>query len=322
MNQTFRGAALALVATLAAGAAPAQVQVYGLLDLSVGRSQAPGGDATNGVDSGRMTTSYLGFKGSEDLGSGLSASFTVEHFLRADTGAAGRFNADTFWARTASVGLGGRFGSVAVGRNTTSLFVQTLIFNAIGDSFGFSPSIRHAFTSGTVSGDSGWSDSVKYTSPKLGGATVTLHHALGEGDGGSNTGASVLYFGGPLAAGLAWQKVDKGAAVQDTSSWQLAGSYDLRAAKLYAQYGQVDNDSNGNAYDITGLGVSVPVGVGKALLQWGRISPDTGASRTTVTLGYDHQLSKRTDLYAMFMSDKLSGMGTGNNYGLGLRHRF
>lgn len=302
--------------------AQGNVQIYGLLDLSAGRTQAPGSTATNGVDSGKMTTSHLGFKGSEDLGDGLKATFAIEHFLRADTGSAGRFDADTFWARTANVGLSGGFGSVNLGRNTPSLFVQTLIFNAFGDSFGFSPSIRHYFTSGTTSGDTGWSDSVKYTSPKVGGATFTLHGAMGEGNGGRNVGASVLYFGGPMAAGLAWQKVEKGATVPDTTTWQLAGSYDFQVAKAFAQYGQVDNDSNGNGYKITGLGLAVPVGAGKALAQWGRINPDTGASRSTLTVGYDYFLSKRTDAYVAYMNDKISGQSAGNSYSVGIRHRF
>ena len=321
----LKAAACAVLLATTAGMAFAQsnVSMYGLIDLSANRTQAPGGVATKGIDSGKMTTSYFGIKGSEDLGGGLSASFTLEHFLRADTGAAGRFNGDTFWARNANVGLSGGFGSVALGRKTTSLFVQTLIFNPFGDSFGYSPSIRHYFTSGTTTGDTGWSDSVKYTSPRFGGATVTLHGAAGERDGGHNRGASVLYFGGALAGGLAWQKVEKGATVQDTTSWQLAGSYDFKTAKLFAQYGSVKNDSTGRSYDITGLGVSVPMlELGKVLLQWGQISPSTGAKRTTITAGYDYQLSKRTDLYGVYMSDKLSGLSTGSNYGVGIRHRF
>ena len=319
--------AAAACAALLAAALPAQAQsnvkTYGLLDLSAGRTQAPGGPATNGVDSGKMTTSYFGVQGDEDLGGGLKALFAIEHFLRADTGAAGRFDADTFWARNAYVGLGGNFGTVTLGRNTTSLFVQTLIFNPFGDSFGYSPSIRHYFTSGTTTGDTGWSDSIKYTSPHFGGATFSLHSALGEGNGGRNIGASVLYFAGPLAAGLAWQDVKKGATLDDTSSWQLAGSYDLQAAKLFAQYGSVKNDNSGKRYDIIELGVSVPVQtLGKVLLQWGQIDPSTGAKRTTVSVGYDYSLSKRTDVYGAYMSDKLSGLSAGNNYSVGVRHRF
>lgn len=326
VQATLRALAAGAIAALA-GAAQAQssVTLYGLLDLSAGRFQAPGAAASKGVESGSMTTSFFGLKGNEDLGGGLSAVFAIESFLRGDTGAAGRFNADTFWARSAYVGLAGSsLGTLTLGRNTTSLFVNTLLFNAFGDSFGFSPSIRHTFTSGTVTGDTGWSDSLKYTSPRFGGLSFTGHVAAndeGGGDNGRNGGVSALYFGGPFAAGFAYQKVRKG-TIDDTTSWQLGGSYALGTNKLFAQYAAVDNDTRGSEFKISGLGASIGFGAGAALLQWGRISPEAGADRTTFSLGYDHNLSKRTDLYAVFMSDKISGLDTGTSYAVGLRHRF
>jgi predicted porin len=321
-----------LAAALAAGAClcaalPASAQsslsLYGLVDLSVGSFQSPGGTSNKQVASGNMTTSYFGFKGSEDLGGGLMASFAIEGFTRTDTGSAGRFDADGFWARSSWVGLSTpSLGALNIGRNTTSLFVNTLLFNAFGDSFGFSPSIRHTFTSGTVTGDTGWSDSVKYSSPKFGGLSFTGHVAAGEANGGKNGGVSALYFGGPLALGFAWQSVAKGSTLANTKAWQLGGSYTLGDAKLFAQYGSGDNEATDNGWKITGLGTSVKFGAGSLLAQWGRLSPDTGADRTTFSLGYDYFLSKRTDLYAVYMSDKIDGLSSGTNYAVGIRHRF
>ena len=300
------------------------LSTYGLLDLSVGRSQAPGAAAVKAVESGKMTTSHLGFRGTEALADGWSAVFVLEHFLRTDTGAAGRFDGDVFWARNAFVGLSSNsLGAVHAGRITTSLFVNTLRFNPFGDSFGFSPNVRHFFASGTVSGDSAWSDSIRYTSPTFGGAAFTVHVAAGEGNGGRNAGLSGQYGSGPLALAAAWQKVEKGATVADTTTWQLSGAYDFKVVKVFAQYGEVDNDTTNNGYKIAELGASVPVGGhGNVLIQWGQIDPKTGAKRSTVSAGYGYHLSKRTDLYAIFMSDKLSGLSTGNSYGVGVRHRF
>ena len=329
MARRLRSRSLSAVCTAclpAAGGAQAQssVSLYGLVDLSVGRTKAPGGVATKGVNSGNMTTSFIGFRGSEDLGGGLSAVLAIESFMRSDTGSAGRFDGDPFWARTASVGLASAYGSLNLGRITTSLFVNTLVFNAFGDSFGHSPAIRHTFTSGTVTGDTGWSDSVKYASPSFGGLSFTLHAAANDEGAGSgrNKGASAMYFSGALGLGAAWQAVEKGATVDDTTAWQIGGSYDFKAVKLFAQHGSVDNDSTGNGYGITGLGAAVPIGAGKALLQWGRISPDTGADRKTFSLGYDHFLSERTDLYAVYMDDRIDGLPSGGNDGVGIRHRF
>lgn len=304
-------------------AAQSSLSLYGLVDVSVGRFQNPGADALGGVVSGNMTTSYYGMKGSEDLGGGLTASFALEGFMRSDTGASGRFNGDTYWARSSWVGLSSpKLGALNFGRNTTSLFVNTLLFNAFGDSFGFSPSIRHTFTSGTVTGDTGWSDSIRYSSPRFGGFSATAHGALGEANGGRNLGFSALYFGGPLALGAAWQSVAKGDTVDNTKAWQLGGSYVLGDVKLFAQVGSVDNEATDNGWDITGLGTSVKFGAGSLLAQWGRLNPEAGATRTTFSLGYDHFLSKRTDLYAVYMNDRLEGLSTGNTYAVGIRHRF
>jgi len=317
-------AGLAALAVCGAVHAQSSVSISGLIDLSAGRTQSPGGKAVKSVDSGQMSTSYIAFRGTEDLGDGLKAKFALDAFLRNDTGAAGRFDGDTFFARTSSVGLSGKFGDVNLGRITTGLFVNTLVFNAFGDSFGYSPSIRHYFTSGTTTGDTGWNDSVSYTTPSLSGLTVMAHAALAEANGGGrNTGLTGRYFGGPLALGLAWQKVEKGAAVADTTTWQLGASYDLKLVKLYGQFGNVDNKTTGVDYDITSLGATAPVGdLGVARLQWSGIDPSTGAKRKTLSAGYGYYLSKRTELYAAIMSDKIDGLSGATSYSLGVRHSY
>ncbi|RZJ06744.1 MAG: porin [Rubrivivax sp.] len=307
--------------------AQSSVTVYGLIDLSVGSSKAAGTTATiKSADSGKMSTSYYGLRGVEDLGGGLAATFNLEGFLRADIGASGRSATDTYWARAANVGLTSKdWGSLRLGRNTTTLFLATINFNAFGDSFGYSPSVRHIFTSNTVTGDSGWSDSVLYTTPNYSGFTASAFVAAGEGQGGRNVAASGTYVNGPLGGALVYQKVQKdgGATpVDDTSVWSANGSYDFGAVKLFAQYADASNDTKRIDYKITEIGAAIPIGLGKLLAQYGQIKPSAGASRKTVTVGYDYWMSKRTDLYAMAMSDKIAGQPKGNSFSLGMRHRF
>lgn len=314
---------------LTAGAAQAQssVTAFGLMDLSAGTSKAPGVNASvKNVDSGKMTTSYIGFRGSEDLGGGLSAIFQLESFLRADAGFNGRFTGDNFWARNALVGLTSKeLGTVKIGRNTTTLFVSALNFNAFGDSFGYSPTIRHIFSSNTVTGDSGWSDSVLYTTPNFSGFTGSAFVAAGEGSGGRNMAAAGTYVAGPLGASLVYQSVkkDNGAtAVDDTTVWMGSGSYDFGAVKLFAQYAKAKNDTRRIDYKISELGAAVPIGQGKLLMQYGQIKPSTGAGRKTWTVGYDYFFSKRTDLYLVGMSDRIDGLSAGSSVSVGVRHRF
>jgi len=322
---------IATAALLALGATAAQAQskvtLYGLIDVSAGSIKDVGGKAIKKVDSGAMSTSYIGFSGVEDLGDGWTAFFTLDSFLRADSGNNGRFNGDNFWARNAFVGLSSKsLGTVRAGRNTTPLFVATLLFNAFGDSFGYSPSIRHYFTAGTASGDSGWSDSVQYLSPNFSGFSAGAIVAAGEGAGGKNYGFNAGYGSGGFASALVYQHVAKDssatAAVADTNTWQGNISYDFGAAKLFGQYGEVDNKTTKRDYKIAAAGISVPIGAGKVLAQYSQISASIGADRKTFSAGYDYFLSKRTDLYAVAMSDDLDGLSKGTSYSVGVRHRF
>ena len=70
------------------------------------------------------------------------------------------------------------------------------------------------------------------------------------------------------------------------------------------------------------MGGELNIGAGKLMAQYSQVSPDVGANRKTASLGYDYFLSKRTDLYAVYMQDRLSGLANGNNYAAGIRHRF
>jgi predicted porin len=347
-------AALLSSAGLAAHA-QSSVKVYGLVDLNVGQFQSAGGTKTRQVSNGDFSTSFLGFGGKEDLGGGLYASFALESFLRPDTGRAGRVSADTatnsdvFWARAANLTLGGEFGSVKLGRQTTTLFISTLIFNPFGDSFGFSPSIRQYYTAALI-GDSGWSNALSYTTPNFSGFSATVQGSLGEGAAksvGKNVGGNLLYFSGPFAATAAYQRVKSDydfrfgstlpAGFRDQSAYQLGASYDLGVAKLFGQYGSVTTDI---AIDIKTkiyqVGASVPLGGGKFLASYGEakysgrpvgqptgyiFGRNVGTSKVT-TLGYDYNLSKRTDVYAVFVNDKYTALKQGNTFAVGVRHAF
>ena len=326
------------VATMALGfsvAASAQsnATLYGLMDMSVGQFQTSGAKKVWQAESGNMSTSYLGFKGTEDLGGGLKAKFAFEHFLRLDNGGAGRFNGDAFWARSAYVGLQGEFGSTVIGRNTTPLFVSTLIFNAFGDSFGFAPSIRHYFL-GAIVGDTAWNNSIAYSSPNFDGASVNLLANLGEGAAGAtgkNLGANALYFSGPFAATLAWQQVKNGVfpipagfTAQDTL--QAGASYDLGVAKLFGQLGNVKTKATATVKtSLYQFGASVPLAGGKVLASYGNAKREVGntsSTNKTLSLGYDYNLSKNTDVYGVYMNDKVTGLSSGTTLAAGVRMRF
>ena len=338
----------------AQSAGATNVKLYGLIDVSAGRFQSIGGNRIYAVNSGDMTTSYLGFSGNEDLGGGLRARFALEAFNRTDTGTAGRFPGDAFFARNAFVGLSGAFGTTDIGRTTTTLFVSTLLFNAFGDSFGFSPSIRQYFLNpvavgrSQVIGDTGWNNSVQYASPKSGNFNFNFMANAGEGSAsavGCNIGGNAFYGNGKFGATVAFQQVKNqsggplpsGFTKQDT--YQLGASYDFTLAKLFAQYGQVRTFSTDAAVDararISGIGAAVPVtALSRVLLQYGYSRTDGNFAPATwknASIGYDYSLSKNTDIYAVYMHERTTAglatitpavAGSGNSVAGGIRLRF
>ncbi|OWW20910.1 porin [Noviherbaspirillum denitrificans] len=339
----------AALCTAAAAPAMAQVTVMGLVDTYAG-SMRNAGDANSraSVNSGGLTTSWIGFKGTEDLGGGLKANFLLTSFFQADTGVQGRFPGDTMWSRDAVVGLSGGFGSISFGRELAPHFLPTILFNPFGDSYTFSPLNLHndvplfnaSGWSNSVAGDTGWSNSIRYTTPDFGGLKANLHYQLGEQAGKTgvnNIGANALYFNGPLALTAYYNTVEVnnplntagssvGFGASRQKAWMFGGSYDLKAAKLFATYGQTSHNVDLDDKTLS-LGATVPMGAGKIMAAWAQTKREgtvIGADQTrkTASVGYDYDMSKRTDLYAVYMNDRITGTNNGNSFGVGIRHRF
>lgn len=376
MIRKVHGVALAAMTLLAAGAAQAQssVSIYGVLDASFGSFETSTeengqSDRKTAVESGKMTTSFIGFKGTEDLGGGLKANFMLESFLRLDVGDDGRTGSDNFWARNANIGLSGGFGSVQVGRMDTLLFLSSLAFNPYGGSFGFAPTIRQTFGQyGSVWGDSGWGNAVKYTSPNFGGFTFAGQYQFKESSGTDNGDSWALngtYLAGPFGVTLTYQVFKTattstglgaaGALNDDTwypaapapqssflygdeqETWQIGASYDFGFLKLFGQYTAgtqetalaAREDLDSSQYQI---GASLPLGGGALLASYGELKVEEGSfefKNKEFTIGYDYNLSKRTDVYVNYMYDKNSesgpgavGYDSGNTFAVGVRHRF
>ena len=352
MQSTKFTKALLAVALAGAFAAPVMAQssvtVGGLIDTYVGSMRNAGDTASKAVvNSGGMTTSYVGFSGVEDLGAGLKAKFALNAFFLGDTGASGRFPGnETLFSRDANVTLAGGFGEVQFGRGLAPNFLPTVLFNPFGDSFTFSPLVLHSnvplfnatgFTS-SLAGDTGWSNQIKYTTPSIGGLTANLHYQLGEAAGNTsknNVGINALYFNGPLSLTAYYHKVQvnnpldtPAGLVKLTAAEQkvafVGAGYDFGLAKLFATY---DKSSHNTALEdkTMSVGISVPVSGGKLLAGYAETKRNTGVKETkrdTGTIGYDYFISKRTDLYTMLMSDKITGYEEGTSFGVGIRHRF
>ena len=336
MIRTISAAAVAAAAVLSSAGAAAQTAVlYGLLD-GAGSHVKPVGVATRSwqLDSGDMSRSFLGLRGSEDLGGGLRAVFKLESYLRVDVGAAGRSEGDVFWAREASVGLSGSFGTTVLGRTPSPLWLATVAFNPFGESIAFSPSVRQYF-GGAMLGDTRWNNGISYTNNARDPLRVVFAANADEstpgGSNGHNIGASVAYITGPFAATVVAERVSNSAQAlppgfQRQTVLQAGATYDFKFIRVYGQIGRIkteaDTDSRTVSYQ---LGAAVPIGTSLVLVAYGRSHASAPLLATTdriLSLGYDYFLSKNTDVYVAAMVERLSFVSSGNTVAGGVRVRF
>ena len=313
-------------------ASAANVKLYGLVDLNIGSYKESGGQRENDVASGRMRTSYWGLSGEDKINDNLTSFFTLEAFFRADDGTSGRFDGDVMYARNSVVGLkGDKWGMLRVGRMGSSMYINTVTFNPFADSFGFSPAVRNLYQGGVgrISGDTGWSNSINYTTPNVGGFSLTLHHQFKTGDDRANQSALLSYKGERFAIGVVGQKVRSVFNQGSETSWQVGSSYDLDWMKLFAQYTEsrekhsntINNDTKDRIYQ---AGVSIPVNKDLVMLSYGQ-ARTTGAytqRREFLSVGYSHRLSARTDLYSTLMADKKTSHSIAPTFAVGMRHAF
>ena len=306
--------ALAVLAASGAAMAQSSLTLYGIADLWVGAQKNDGVGTIMG--NGGLSTSRLGFKGSEDLGGGLTANFTFEQKLQLTDGAT---NAKTF-DRQANVGLSGGFGTIKLGRG----------WNAMDDVFGLSNS---GFDS-ALSANNVWLNSYNgaadaqlyYASPEFAGFTAAVSTQLkGNATGGKLSAFNVAYANGPIAVALGYEQDE---ANGDQKGTMINGSYDLGVAKLLGSYYATNNTSGvaGAKVNSFQLGADVPLSSALTLsVGFASSKPKGGESDTGYSLAATYSLSKRTTAYAGYraQSRKASnGQADADLAAVGVRHTF
>ncbi len=339
---------IALAALAASGMAMAQssVTLYGVLDTGV--SYFKGDDSVYGLTkTGGNVNSRLGFRGVEDLGNGLKATFNLEAGFNVDDGT-GYLGSGTppetglQFRRTSTVGLQGAFGEVRFGRMLTSSYLAVSRYDAFGDT-GAGGSL--AWNSTQTGYAPRAENAISYTSNNYNGFKFGFEYGFGEQQKASDKryiGIGATYDNGPLSLGLGFDRLNGDTANntqrdENLTTWQLGGAYNFGVAKLMGFYKQSKFKETGlNAGNDSvklktlGLGVTAPVGTAgevRASYNHYRASEDvTGVNFPTLkanqlSLGYVHNLSKRTALYGTYAYLKNSNKTIGGqkvNLGLGL----
>ena len=341
---------LTLAAMIIGGfAAQAQAQtnvtIYGLADAGIVSERGGAAGNVTKLTSGIGGQSRLGFKGTEDLGGGLSAIFTVEAGFRVDDGSLDNTNSQLF-NRQSFVGLKSKdAGQLTLGRQYTMLYNA---MSQVADPFGagYAGTIKNLFPA--AGANTRVSNAVVYATPTVEGFSAEALYALGEQAGsasaGRQFGLGLNYAQGPLNARLVYNNKNNDTAatpttaakVQDTGrNTLLAVNYDFQVVKAYFAY-SADKGVNSaqlpvaNAYNYAVapkasldsndllIGAQVPVGAGTIMASYIRKNDKTVYNQDADqwALGYLYSLSKRTGLYVAYAKIKNkngAGYTVGNN---------
>ena len=250
-------AAVAVLGAFAGSALAADVQLYGIVDTGLrythfdADSAAAGYDATDsfGIQSGNQSGSRFGFKGTEDLGSGLTVGFILENQFNSDDGSLA--DEDHFFRRESSLFLQGGFGKVAMGRmgsinGGTSSWAKYGVLSAFGTSWDYS-----AQAGSWAIGGGMWDNMIAYETPDFAGFKVFAQYGMGTNDAENESrsdryyaiGAS--YANGPLNLYFAvdsinYQTADANGAlanasdIDDSLTITFGGNYDFEVLQLFA----------------------------------------------------------------------------------------
>ncbi len=336
--------ALALASLSGAAFADAtNVTIYGVADATFDIISISD-NANNSPNFNRVSTngSYIGFRGTENLGNGLSAIFQFESEANFDSNSSLSLNRDSF------VGLAGGFGKVLLGTLTgpsnalaarldvntgDNIMSNTAILGKLGGFNASNPGTRSAW-SGSVY-DTRFNNAVAYVSPSFSGFQATGAYVANENkDENPITGEKnayaydlgLTYTNGPVMIGTTYARLrDSGVADEKDTEFRIGGMYDFGVASIRALYGNTKFERPGTEVKQNTWGIGGTYNVtanGKLVSQYyvardlevnGTDMGETGAQ--LFTIGYEHNLSKRTMLKAGYA--RLANDDNTNGYDFG-----
>ena len=304
-----KSAAAALLAVTAM-AANAQVSVYGTVDAGIARTKDAGAGSVTEVTSGIKSDSVLGFRGAEDLGGGLKATFNLEAGFDVDSG---DINSGGAFFRESSIGLQAKTGYAKFGKVKSIAANHAETFNAFDSSLLgaardiFDDAGRYVGNTAIVGG-------------AVGPVALTASYTFGEQEGSLSKGSTgafgATYAAGPLKVGVAHTVYDDAG-----ESVQFGASYDLKVVALYGNYETTNDRAVDNAY---ALGFKAPlVRNVTAMAEIGKRDFVAGVGgEKTFAAGLDYSLSKRTTIYSGFKQIETDGAGKSRTVAVGVNHKF
>ena len=351
---------IAVLGALSSAAyAQSNVTIYGIVDAGIVSERGGIAGTATKMESGVASASRIGFKGTEDLGGGLSAIFKLETGFRVDSGALDNNN-NALFNRESFVGLSSKeAGTLTLGRQYTPYY-ETLRDVADPFAMGLAGTAKNLFP---VAGDqTRTSNAIVSQTPSYQGFKGEVSYTLGEQAGnatsGREYGAYVEYANGPLNARVVYNARNNDTATVTTNGMGhntlVAVNYDFQVAKAYFAYGKDKGMNSAVLANPTGFTtVAVPASTDSTDLLVGASVPVTGTNGTVIAsyikkndkeianrdadqwaIGYTYALSKRTSTYVAYAKIKNKNgasytvgnnteVGTGDKaFNLGLKHSF
>jgi predicted porin len=323
---------LITLAVAAAVAAPmtalAEVTIYGKANVSydavkIDKKAGGSGDrlykvVSNEPIAGEGRASRLGFKGSEDLGGGLKAIWKMEFSVDQAN------NSPVNSSRNAYVGLASdSWGTALIGRHDHPYKMAMGKYDYFSDQLGD--------FNGTVGFEDLRAENVvAYVSPNWAGFTLAGAMASpGTDDVQEVYSLAGMYSNGPFNVSLAYDKFDKdlldgtlSTLDRAKSKWSIGGSYDMGAFGIAGRWASQSDVYRGgvNLGDADLWQISGKFGFGNNVVKafYGNNDTDSIKSIDTWGVGFDHNFTKRTQLYAQWVDKDDNWDG----FSLGMSHKF
>jgi predicted porin len=309
-----------------AGAASAQssVTMFGIVDVNV--QSVDNNERTYSMGTDGMSSSRLGFRGVEDLGGGLKASFWLEMGLAADTGKNasvwGNGGADNqlFFNRRSTVSLSNQWGELRLGRDYTPTFWNWTVFdpfgtNGVGSALNLALGIdlQQALAGTTYGTLVRANNMVTYLLPNGAfgpGLYGQVSVAAGENSNGNKYyGGRIGYAAGPFDIAAAYAKTEclDTACNIDLDTWNIGGSWNFGFLKLMAWYSDISGNgpTNDAGRENWLIGAVMPFGQWNFKFSYAATNGKdllNNIDATQWAIGTDYNLSKRTALYATWAS--------------------
>jgi predicted porin len=311
--------------------AQSNVTIYGVIDSGIDYATNVGGKSQVSLGTGVLAPNLFGFRGKEDLGGGLAATFVLEGQFNAGNGA----SIGTLFGRQAYVGLtDNKWGSLTAGNQYDFMFTS-LAVKRYGPEFPFISlqNLRQgpfnglgipnqpsgAFDFDRVAGER-ISNSVKYESPNFNGLSFGAMYGFGGVAGAISQNSAQSFaidYGNHLFnldaayTYVRYPGINGGNA--GIRNFGIGAGVFLGPAYLDALYTSTRNTYTGgrvDVYEVGGMYRFNPAFRAAAAYQFmdGNAALN-GNKAHQINLTLDYSLSKRTDVYTSVTYQRASGNG-------------